>query len=120
MNKLIAFVPTVDATRSRLFYEGSLGLKFVSDNEFVTNLESEGVSVMLQKVQNFTPQQFTLLGWEVSDITKRIKELTDNGIKFERFEGIVQDELGVMTFPGGTKVAWFKDPDGNTLSLTTF
>jgi hypothetical protein len=41
-------------------------------------------------------------------------------VRFERFEGFPQDDLGVCTFPDGARVAWFKDPDGNTLSLTQF
>jgi len=63
---------------------------------------------------------YTVLGWRVADITATVRELTGRGVVFLRYDGMNQDEDGVWTTPGGDKVAWFADPDGNVLSLTQF
>ena len=115
---LVAFIPTRDAVRARAFYEGTLGLRFVSDNPFGLVVDSGGTTIRIQKVEAFTPQPFTALGWTVGDIAAAIAELRGRGIAFERYEFLSQDALGVWTTPDGTKVAWFKDPDGNTLALS--
>ncbi len=63
---------------------------------------------------------YTVLGWSVADIDSTIDQLVSRGVHFTRYEGIDQDERGVWTAPGGAKIAWFLDPDDNTLSLTEF
>lgn len=116
--QIIAFVPIRDSKRSRSFYEGILGLSFVSDDPFALAMNSNGVMVRLAKGANFTPAGFTVLGWEVTDIANAVTTLTEKGVNFERFPGMDQDELGIWAAPGGAKVAWFKDPDGNILSVS--
>lgn len=116
--KLVAFVPTSDFDKARLFYEGALGLKFVSQDPFALVMEANGTTVRIAKVGRFTPAQFTVLGWQVQDIESAIRSLNSKGVSFERFPGMQQDELGIWTSPSTDKVAWFKDPDGNILSLT--
>ena len=59
-----------------------------------------------------------MLGWTVGDIHAMITDLAGRGVAFERFDGLEQDEAGVWTAPGGARIAWFRDPDGNVLSLT--
>jgi catechol 2,3-dioxygenase-like lactoylglutathione lyase family enzyme len=115
---LVAFVATRDAARARSFYEGTLGLCIVSDTPFALIVDAGGTTVRIQKVQAFTPHPFTALGWTVNDLARTIAELRGRGVVFERYEFVLQDALGVWTTPDGAKVAWFKDPDGNTLSLT--
>jgi catechol 2,3-dioxygenase-like lactoylglutathione lyase family enzyme len=119
-SKIICFVATRDAASARRFYESTLGLKCVSEDPFAIVFDAKGTMLRVQKVAELTPAKHTALGWEVGDIAARIQELTKNGARFERFSGLPQDELGVWTSPSGAKVAWFKDPDGNTLSLTQF
>jgi catechol 2,3-dioxygenase-like lactoylglutathione lyase family enzyme len=119
-SKIICFVATQQPAKAREFYEKRLGLKFVSDDPFAIVLDAGGTMLRVQKVQELTPAKHTTLGWEVADIAARIRELTEKGIRFERFPGMPQDELGAWRSPAGAKVAWFKDPDGNTLSLTQF
>jgi predicted enzyme related to lactoylglutathione lyase len=118
--KLIAFVATRDGARARRFYEKTLGLTVISDDDFALVLDANGTMLRVQKVASFTPHRFTTLGWDVSDITAVVDELTARGLKFEMYPGMEQDERGVWRAPGGGRVAWFKDPDGNTLSLTQF
>ena len=66
----------------------------------------------------FTPAPFTILGWQVTEIEKTVAGLQAKGVAFERFGFFEQDSLGIWTAPTGDKVAWFKDPDGNVLSLS--
>jgi len=118
--RVMTFVATLDGARARSFYEGVLGLKVTSDDDFALALAVDGVGTMLriQKVASFRPHPFTALGWRVKDIEGTVRELGRRGVAFERFEGLEQDEAGVWTSPSGTRVAWFKDPDGNVLSLS--
>lgn len=112
--KLGAFLACTDAAASRDFYENKLGLTFVSDDQYLLTFDSNGTSVTLQKVKAVTPTSYILLGWHVVDIEASVAELTGRGIKFENYGG---DDSGILTFPSGNKYAWFKDPDGNLLSL---
>ena len=118
--KIISFVATEEPAEAREFYEKTLGLKFVSDDPFAIVFDVEGTMLRVQKVQELKPAGHTVLGWEVADIRAEIKKLSKRGVRFERFGGLAQDELGVWTSPAGGKIAWFKDPDGNILSLTEF
>jgi catechol 2,3-dioxygenase-like lactoylglutathione lyase family enzyme len=115
--KLAAFVATANAEKAREFYENALGLTFVSDEFYALVFEANGTMLRLQKVAEVAPHQYTALGWHVTDIRAAIEELSAKGVIFEKFPGFPQDDLGIMTFESGTQVAWFKDPDGNILSL---
>ena len=114
---IIAFVPTKDPVKARAFYEGVLGLRFVKDDGFALVMSANGIMVRVSKAE-FTPAQFTILGWQVTDIEKIAAELQAKGVTFERFGFFEQDQLGIWTAPTGDKVAWFKDPDGNLLSIS--
>ncbi|MEO8900144.1 MAG: VOC family protein [Polyangiaceae bacterium] len=116
--KLIAFAATRDGVKARDFYEGVLGLRVVSDDPFALALDANGTMLRVQKVMEFTPPPFTALGWEVSDIRATVAALLAAGIAFQTYPGMGQDEQGIWRAPSGAFVAWFKDPDGNTLSLT--
>lgn len=115
---IMAFVPTKDSEKAKAFYEGVLGLRFIKDDGFALVLNANGIMVRVVKLQQFTPAQFTILGWNVGNIEKVVQELQQNGVHFERFGFFKQDELGIWTAPTGDKVAWFKDPDGNILSVS--
>jgi catechol 2,3-dioxygenase-like lactoylglutathione lyase family enzyme len=115
---IVAFVPARDAEKARAFYEGVLGLRFVKDDGFAMVLDANGILIRVAKMKDFTPAQFTILGWQVSDIENVVRELQAKGVHFEVFGFFKQDELGIWTAPTGDKVAWFKDPDGNILSVS--
>jgi catechol 2,3-dioxygenase-like lactoylglutathione lyase family enzyme len=117
-SKLIAFIPTKDAARARAFYEGTLGLRFVHDDNFALVMDSNGTTIRIVRVGDFTPFPFTILGWEVEDIERAVTDLESIGVQFNRYGFLEQSPNGVWTAPGGTKVAWFPDPDGNTLSIS--
>jgi catechol 2,3-dioxygenase-like lactoylglutathione lyase family enzyme len=114
---IVAFVPTKDAEKAKAFYVGVLGLRFVKDDGFALVLDANGIIIRVAKAE-FTPAPFTILGWQVADIEKLVAGLQAKGVRFERFGFFEQDALGIWTAPSGDKVAWFKDPDGNVLSVS--
>src|SRR3974390_1184035 len=107
---IIAFVPTTDSAKARAFYEAVLGLRFVSDDGFALVFNANGIMIRVVKVQQFTPAQYTILGWDLNEIEKVVVRLQEQGVHFERYGFFQQDDLGIWTAPGGAKVAWFKDP----------
>ena len=117
----IAFIPTNNPEAARTFYETTLGLTFVSDDNFALVFRIGPTNTMLRIVRTgaFTPAQFTIFGWESPNVAADVQALTARGINFLRFGYFEQDALGIWTAPNGNKVAWFKDPDGNTLSLSS-
>ncbi len=117
---VMAFVATANPDRARAFYENVLGLAFRADEPSALVFEANGTMLRVQKVREVPRAQFTILGWRVDDIREAIRGLAEKGAVFAKFEGFGQDDLGIWTAPDGTKVAWFKDPDGNILSLTEF
>jgi catechol 2,3-dioxygenase-like lactoylglutathione lyase family enzyme len=114
----MAFIATGDGVRSRVFYESTLGLAVKSDDAFALAIDANGTTLRIQKIGPFAPHSFTALGWEVSDINSVVTSLRVRGVIFERFPGMDQDERGIWSAPSGARVAWFRDPDGNTLSIT--
>ena len=118
VQRLVAFVATRDGGRARAFYEGTLGFPVLSDDGFAVAVDAGGTMLRIQKVDAFVPHPFTALGWQVADIAAAVDRLRAAGVAFERFAPVDQDERGIWRAPGGARVAWFKDPDGNILSLT--
>ena len=116
--KVAAFVATSDPEKAKEFYGGALGLKLLSEDEYAVVFDANGTTLRIQKVKEVAPHQYTTLGWHVPDIESMVKRLSERGVHFERYDFFQgQDDLGIMTFPNGAKVAWFKDPDGNLLSF---
>jgi len=118
---VMAFVATTDPARARGFYEGVLGLRLASDElPFALVFDAHGTMLRVTAVRELAPAQYTVLGWRVADIGDAVRQMAAAGVQFERYNGMNQDEQGVWKSPGGARVAWFKDPDANTLSLTQF
>jgi catechol 2,3-dioxygenase-like lactoylglutathione lyase family enzyme len=117
-SKMIGFVPTKDFPKARAFYEGKLGFQFLSDDPFALVMRADETMIRIAKTQDFTPAPYTVLGWEVSDIETVVHWLQERGVAFEKYPFVQDRELGIWTAPNGNKVAWFKDPDGNVLSVS--
>ncbi len=118
---IIGFVTIVDVSRAKAFYRDTLGLRLVSeDPPFALVFEANGIMLRLGMAKELPPAHGTVLGWQVPEITATVKNLEQAGVRFERFDGMDQNDLGIWLSPYGAKVAWFKDPDGNILSLTEF
>ena len=116
----IGFIPVRDLAAARAFYEGTLGLRVVDDTPFALVLDAGGTMLRVTPVPGLAARSFTVAGWNVPDIGAAVRDLASRGVKFTRYDGLAQDDLGIWTAPGGDRVAWFHDPDANTLSLTTF
>lgn len=120
-NSPIAFIPTQKPEEAREFYEKTLGLRFESEDQFALVFRAgpaAGLMLRVVHTPDFTPAPYTIFGWQVTDIVESVKELMASGVTPERYGFVKQDELGIWSSPSGAKVAWFKDPDGNTLSLS--
>jgi len=118
--KLAAFIATSKPAEARDFYENVLGLTFVSDEEYAIVFDANGTTLRIQKAGDFAPHPFTSLGWHVDDIEATMTDLQEKGVVFEQYPWMPEGSNGIMTFPNGAKVAWFKDPDGNILSLDRY
>jgi len=116
----ILFAATTNSKRSWKFYEETLGLKFVTDDLFALVFRTGRIRLRIQKVERKPKISYTVLGWAVTDIRKTVRQLSKEGVKFMRYEGLGQDADGIWQAPSGARVAWFRDPDDNTLSLTEY
>jgi catechol 2,3-dioxygenase-like lactoylglutathione lyase family enzyme len=117
--RIIAFVATRDPARAKRFYSDTLGLPLMSEEiPFALVFDAHGTMLRVTIVKELSAAEYTVLGWQVLSIVVAAKSLQKAGVRFERYQGMLQDELGIWTSPGGGKVAWFKDPDGNTLSIS--
>jgi predicted enzyme related to lactoylglutathione lyase len=116
-SKVTGFLATVKPDAAKDFYANVLGLTLTGESQYALVFDSNGTMVRIQKVKEFSPQPFTALGWNVTDIETAVAELTSHGVKMVKTEFVQQDPLGIWTTPDGSRVAWFLDPDGNTLSL---
>jgi len=115
---IVAFVATTDPNRAKAFYAKTLGLRLVSEDGFALAFDAGGTMLRVAIVKTLQPAGYTVLGWIVPDIAKTVRDLVKRGVRFQRYEGMPQDDLGIWSSPGGARVAWFTDPAGNTLSLT--
>jgi catechol 2,3-dioxygenase-like lactoylglutathione lyase family enzyme len=116
--KLVGFIATARPREARAFYEKALGLELLEDSPYALVFAAGASTIRVQKVQTVVVSGYTALGWQVGDIATTVKVLSLRGVEFQRYEGLAQDETGVWRNPDGFGVAWFRDPDGNTLSIT--
>jgi predicted enzyme related to lactoylglutathione lyase len=115
---VIAFAAATDLARARSFYESTLGLRLVEQNAYACVFDAHGTMLRVTAVAEVAHPGYTVLGWQVTDIEETVTRLASAGVDFARYDGVEQDAQGVWTTPGGDRVAWFSDPDGNVLSLT--
>ena len=118
MTRVVTFLLTSNPETALTFYRDTLGLTFVRDDGFALVFDMDGVMLRIAKAPQFTPAQHTVLGWQVEDILVAQEGLLRKGVTFEIYPNMGQDERAICTFPNGDKVAWFKDPDGNLLSIS--
>ena len=115
---LVAFVPTTDPRRARAFYGTTLGLPLVEETPFACVFRAPNATLRVTVVDRVAPVPYTVLGWAVADVERAVRELAARGVEPVRYDGLDQDQLGVWRSPAGALVAWFRDPDGNVLSVT--
>jgi catechol 2,3-dioxygenase-like lactoylglutathione lyase family enzyme len=117
-NKLIGFLTTTDYEKARAFYEGKLGFEFVSLDQFALALRAGANMIRISKSETFKPYQGTVLRWEVDDIQAVVAWLGRQGVETEKYPFVEDKDTGIWNSPSGDSVAWFKDPDGNVLSVS--
>jgi catechol 2,3-dioxygenase-like lactoylglutathione lyase family enzyme len=115
--KFVGFIPATDYEKTRAFYEGKLGFEFVSLDQFALVMSCGGHKFRFTKIPNFIPLQGTIAGWDVQNVEAVAKWLNERGAATEKFPFAQDKEYGIWTAPGGDRIAWFKDPDGNILSI---
>lgn len=115
---LVAMIATSRPEAARAFYEGVLGLRFLGDHPHALTFATDGGQLMVRKDDVVSPPVGTAVGWDVSDLPGAVRGLMARGVTFERFESMAQDALGIWSPGGANGVAWFKDPDGNLLSVS--
>jgi len=116
--KIRAFIPTIDPEKAKHFYKDTLGLTLISEDNYAMEFNANGTLLRVATVKTLSPHPFTVLGWDVENIVSIIESLVSKGVVFEKYNFLEQDESDIWTSPSGAKVAWFKDSDGNLLSLT--
>lgn len=116
----ISFIATDTPEAARNFYGETLGLSLTEHSPYALVFADGDSTLRVQIVPSLTPAAHTVHGWQVTDIAADIAALTAKGVTFLRFEHMPQDASGIWTTPDGHQIAWFKDPCGNTLSLTQF
>ena len=116
--RIVAFAPVTDVALAKAFYVDVLGLPVLEDTPFALVCDAAGTTLRVTPVGALSPQPFTVLGWAVDDVAATGRALVAAGVELARFDGMDQDDLGVWTTPGGDRIAWFHDPDGNVLSLS--
>jgi catechol 2,3-dioxygenase-like lactoylglutathione lyase family enzyme len=116
---IIGFITILDVARAKHFYQNTLGLRLVQEEPpFALVFDANGIMLRLGMGKEVPHAHGTVLGWQVPDVAAVVTNLEAAGVRFERYPPMKQDELGIWTSPTGAKVAWFKDPDGNTLSIS--
>ena len=115
---VVTFLLTTKPEAATAFYRDTMGCGYMRDDGFALVFDLGGAMLRIAKVPEFTPAQNTVLGWEVGTISAEVARLEEKGVGFERYPNMGQDAQGICTFPNGDKVAWFRDPDGNVLSLS--
>jgi catechol 2,3-dioxygenase-like lactoylglutathione lyase family enzyme len=119
-HRIMAFVATSKPARARRFYRDTLGLRLLNEDEFALAFDAHGTMLRVTVVNEVVSAEYTVLGWQVPDIAAAVKRLKTAGVGLQRYPGMGQDVRGIWTSPSGARIAWFKDPDGNTLSITQF
>ena len=117
---VVAFVHTADAARAQGFYVDVLGLELVEVSPVALVVRAGGTMIRVTPVDSHAASPHTVLGWSVPDVAATLRDLSTRGVVPLRYDGLDQDDLGVWRSPSGAQVAWFSDPDGNTLSATQF
>jgi catechol 2,3-dioxygenase-like lactoylglutathione lyase family enzyme len=118
LSPMVGFLVTTHPDAAKKFFTEMLGFRLLTDDMFALAFDANGAMLRVGKAQTFVAAENTVLGWEVDDIRQAVSELSERGVTFQRYPSMQPDEFGIVTFPNGDRVAWFKDPEGNVLSLS--
>ncbi|MBV9120020.1 MAG: VOC family protein [Chloroflexi bacterium] len=116
--KFTGFALTTQPEVAKRFYRDTLGLRLVREDDYGMEFETGGAILRLSRIDAFQPAAHTIAGWTVDNLESTVRGLAAAGVSFRRYDGMAQDDLGIWSPDGVSRVAWFSDPDGNTLSVT--
>lgn len=119
-SKLQAIIWTSRIGEAEAFYRDVLGLTLRTKSDGALVFDVGGSDLRVSPVPSMTRGEHTVMGFAVADLDGVISGLRARGVGFERFAGFPHDENGVVVSPDGARVAWFRDPDGNILSVVQF
>lgn len=119
-SKLQSIIWTSRIAEAETFYRDVLGLPLRTKSDAALVFDVGGSDLRVSPVPSTAPSAHTVLGFSVHDVDGAISLLSARGIAFELFQGLPHDENGIVKTPDGAKVAWFRDPDGNLLSIVQF
>jgi catechol 2,3-dioxygenase-like lactoylglutathione lyase family enzyme len=112
-------ISTRNPSRATAFYRDTLGLTFAYEDSLAAVFHMGAAALRVSQVADFKPHEHTILGFHVPNVAATVKALGEKSVVFNIYPHFRQDDLGILTVPGGTaQVAWFEDPDGNVLSVT--
>jgi catechol 2,3-dioxygenase-like lactoylglutathione lyase family enzyme len=112
-----------DLEKARAFYADTLGVNVEvldEENHLMALHHPEGRDTLVYGKPDHSPANYTILNFAVDDIDAAVDGLAARGVQFERYDGMPQDEKGVMRGRAanrGPDIAWFTDPAGNILSV---
>jgi catechol 2,3-dioxygenase-like lactoylglutathione lyase family enzyme len=116
-SKLVTLVWTSRIPEAERFYSEVLGLPLAGKSHGALLYQVGGGDLRVSPVPTTQPSAHTVLGFAVADVGAVVAQLAARGVSFERFPGFPHDASGIVATPEGAKVAWFRDPDGNLLSV---
>jgi catechol 2,3-dioxygenase-like lactoylglutathione lyase family enzyme len=119
-SRLQTIIWTSRVADAEQFYSGVLGLPFKGKSHGALLYDVGGSDLRVSPVSSTKPSAHTVLGFAVSDLNAVIGALSARGVEWERFPGFPHDAAGVVVTPEGAKVVWFRDPDGNLLSIVQY
>ena len=118
--KLQSIIWTSRIGAAETFYRDALGLRLRGKSDGALVSDVGGGDLRVSPVPSTEPYTHTVLGFAVEDINAVMTLMSARGVSFERFPGFRHDENGIVVTPDGARVAWFRDPDGNILSVVQF
>lgn len=118
--KLQSIIWTSRIGAAETFYRDALGLRLRGKSDGALVFDVGGGDLRVSPVPSTEPSEHTVLGFAVADINAVMALMSARGVSFERFPGFRHDEHGIVVTPDGARVAWFRDPDGNILSVVQF
>lgn len=119
-SKLQSIIWTSRITEAEAFYRDLLGLPLRTQSDGALVFAVGSGDLRVAPVPSTTPSEHTVLGFAVNDVDGIVACLSARGVVFERFDGFPHEENGALMTPDGARVAWFRDPDGNILSVVQF
>ena len=119
-SKLQSIILTSRIAEAETFYRDVLGLTLRTRSDGALVFDVGGSDLRVSPVPSTSRGEHTVMGFAVTDLDGAIAGLRARGVVFERFDGFAHDANGAVVSPDGARVAWFRDPDGNILSVVQF